>query len=91
MSYLLLSASPYKSDEPTNKKRVSTIKKNIKSKPSAEYNEAIYADNGVNGVGGGDTGVDVTREAFQNVSPPSMDDLQTVNENRNIRINERPA
>lgn len=81
MSYLLLSASPYKSEETPSKKRLSTMRKNIKSKPVAEYNEAIYADNARDGM-------DVTREAYQNISPPSMDDLQTVNDNRNIRVNE---
>ena len=51
------------------------MRKNNKPKSTTEYNETSYAD-------------EITREAYQNVSPPSMDDLQTVNDTRNSRVNE---
>jgi len=74
MSYLLLSASPYKNDETTNKKRISTIRRNTKYK-TAPDDRIIGLDENF-------------REGYESMSPPNMEDLQTVNENRNVRIND---
>ena len=80
---LLLSASPYKSDENTNKKRTSTMRKFIKSKPSAVSNNHEES----NEYSGSPNEESVT-EGYENVSKNSIDNLQTINDNRNIRIND---
>jgi hypothetical protein len=80
---LLLSASPYKSDENTNKKRTSTMRKFIKAKPSAVGNNQEES----NEYSGSQNEESVT-EGYENVSKNSIDNLQTINDNRNIRIND---
>jgi hypothetical protein len=67
-----MSASPYQSDE-----------KQLNKKRIPTMRKSIK------GGGGGVSNVEeITREAYQNISPPSIDDLQTVNENRNARVND---
>lgn len=89
MSSLLLSASPYKSDENTNKKRSSQIRRFIKAKPSnlssIEQEPSDVSDTSNN---------EFLREGYENVTSgsnkgaASFDNLQTVNDNRNARIND---
>lgn len=86
MSYLLLSASPYKSDENTNKKRSSQMRKFIKAKPSNIDQETSDIS--------ATSHDDLFREGYENVTSGSNADamsfnnLQTVNDNRNARIND---
>ena len=80
---LLLSASPYKSDENTNKKRTSTMRKFIKSKPAVSNNPEES-----NEYSGSTTTEETVTEGYENVSKNSIDNLQTINDNRNIRIND---
>jgi len=83
MSYLLLSASPYKSDENTNKKRTSTMRKFIKAKPSTISNSQEETNEYT-----GSTTEENVSEGYENVSKNSIEELQTINDNRNVRIND---
>jgi len=81
---LLLSASPYKSDENINKKRTSTMRKFIKAKPSTITNN----QDEMNEYNNGSNTEESVSEGYENVSKNSIDNLQTINDNRNIRIND---
>ena len=73
MSSLVTTASVWTSDDPSTKKRQSTMRKTIKlrSEPQSNYDETTLES-----------------DKYGKMSPSTIDDQQSYNSNRNNRVNE---
>lgn len=79
---LLASAATWTNDDSVNKKRIPTIRKTVKMRPTGANDVADVQDSTP------DSNEVFNRNYYQQIQPASINDVQAANQDKNTRVNE---